>query len=361
MLKKSKYFIPVVLIAILLPLAINAQVNSSDELRESSALTRYKNKEEKEIQSELKKLSKEQVIDEINSISKEVDIENNTNVIIPFALNLFERNDEFSDEEMVEIVTNNSNAIITQQLMIDLYTLRNENKFAKNDLKRLLKEDVKDELKLRIITRSSFAPTEVQILKDFIKEDQDDLAFASLKRLSQIDVKDGYKISKDILSNYKNQSPKKISAALKSTAKYFRSDKSKNSELKSEFINVCLDVINTTQDEILKDTSIFALSDLMDQEAITKIIDNSAIDEQLKVFSVDQNVIVLKNILLNNPTEEEIKIVVEAMEILPIIDLVEPLEEVKKTITDKNLEKRCEDVLEIMRLYGHKENLKWRG
>ena len=63
--------------------------------------------------------------------------------------------------------------------------------------------------------------------------------------------------------------------------------------------------------------------------------------------------------MLNNPSEADIKAVISAMEILPILDLIEPLKNVKANINNKILEKRCDDVLVSMKLNGRKGNVQW--
>jgi len=179
-----------------------------------------------------------------------------------------------------------------------------------------------------------------------------------LKQLAKIDDEKAYIISSRILSNYKYESKEKVMASLKSTAKYLKHNKDK--DLENEFIKLSFEIIENNDDNVLKDAALFSVSDLMSKDAISEIIKNKSVDRELKVFSIDQNFMTLKDILINNPTESDIEIVVEAMELMPIVDLLEDIEKVMDNIKDKNLQQRCKAAIENTKLNGHKGNEKWK-
>lgn len=219
----------------------------------------------------------------------------------------------------------------------------------------MLKGDISNEVKAKIVADAIFTEADVSLLKSLAEQNDDILAFQSLKTLSKVNSKEAYAISQKILPNYNSKSILKVSAAQKSTVQYLKDNKIVN---RDSFMTSCLQIINNTQDASLKDSSVFALSGLNDEQSIIKIIQNNSIDTESKMFSIDQNFLTLNQILLNKPSEEAIQAVVTAMEILPIKDLIEPLENVKKDINDKNLEERCNDVLAKMKLEGIKGNVK---
>lgn len=356
MLRKSKVVLLGVICATLLPAAVKAGIISPDKIIKNPVLQKYVNKDKKEVKLTLENLSKKQLIDEINAISTELGIENTSNELLPFGVELFKRKNEFENPEIIKIISDNSNSRVTQDIMVELYTEKNENNTDKDDLKKLLKQNIPNEVKAKIIATSKFTETDVELLKNLIEQDDDILTFQSLKKLSKVNAKEAYSISENILSNYNTQSTQKVSAAQKATVQYLKENKVVN---KDKFISLSLDIINNTQDSYLRDSSVFALSDLIDKESIIKIIKSDSIDRELKVFSIDQNFMILNEILLNNPSEEDIDTVVKAMEIMPILDLIDSLETVKNNINNKDLEKRCNDVLATMRLEGRKANIKW--
>ncbi|SHH76657.1 hypothetical protein [Clostridium grantii] len=359
MLRKSKVALSVMICLSLVSVAVKAEIISPNKVIKNSIVAKYLNKDEKEINHDLKQLNKKELINEFNSIAATVGTTNSIDVLIPFASVVFERKNEFEDSEIIEIIKDDTNSIPTQELMVDLYCVKNENKSSKNNLKKLLEENIRNEVKSKIVIDSEFTKNDVLVLKNLIEEDDGILAFHSLKKLSKTDVKESYEVSEKILANYKSQSKYKVSAAQKATVQYLKDKKSTNKDIKNKFISSCVEIYNTTDDSVLKDSSIFALSDLMDKEAVIEIINNESVDEELKMFAIDQNFMTLNEILLNNPTETDIETVIEAMEIMPIKDLVESLEKAKKYISNSELLKRCNDELKIMKLNGSKGNLKW--
>lgn len=359
MLRRSKLILLGILCISLLPIAVKADIISTNKIIKNSILEKYINKDDKEVKVNLKQLSKKEIIDEVNSISNTLEIANANNELLPFVEAIFERKNEFEDSDIIDIVKDNTNSRITQEVMVDLYTVKNEKNLNKDNLKKLLNENIRNEVKAKIVANSIFTQEDVDLLKNLIEQNDDTLTFQSLKKLSKVNSREAYEISQSILSNYNIQSNKKVSAAQKAIVQYFKDNKILDKSNKNNFINLCLEIINNTQDSLLKDSSAFALSDLRDKESIIEIVKNDSIDRELKVFAIDQNFMTLNEILLNNPSAENIEVVVKAMEIMPIQDLIESLEKVKNNINDKDLENRCDNVLSKMKSEGRKANIKW--
>ncbi|MBS4025472.1 MAG: hypothetical protein KGZ96_07320 [Clostridia bacterium] len=332
----------------------------------TSILQKYLVKDELALNNDIKKLTKEQLINEIDVFSTTFEEANNNNILIPFVEQLFQRKNEIGDLEIINNIKDTTRTLTTREIMVDLYIVKHENDINKhNEIKKLLQEESIDKnIKARIVSTARFTKNDVELLKGIIEEDDGILAFHSMKKLTKIDPQKAYEISREILLNTNSQSKDRVSAALRSTAFFLRNDvsNSQNYEiLETDFINLCLDIIYSSDDLFLKDSAVFAISEIGSKKSISTIIEIEFIDRELKVFAIDQNYLKLKEILLNNPVEKEIEIVVKAMELMPILDLVEGLEKVTKNIEDNNLKQRSEDVLKNMRAHGIKGNQKWLG
>lgn len=70
---------------------------------------------------------------------------------------------------------------------------------------------------------------------------------------------------------------------------------------------------------------IFALSDLYNEEALRFIVEESGVDSGLKLFCIDQNYLVLKEMLENNPTADDIQFAVTCCNIYPVDEVVTAL------------------------------------
>lgn len=326
------------------------------------ALQKYFSKDEETIQNDIKAMSTEKLISEMNMLSPVLADANEVDSLIPFAAELRRRKDVIQNSDIIKELKKNTNLQLTKEILVDLYADKNANQPNQDDLKQLLQdESIDNRLKTKIVNVAQFNSNDIKILKKFIEGQDAGLAFASLKQLSRIDLEEADKNSNQILLNYKTEPAEKVSAALKAKSKYLVTKKSKGDfeAQAKEFLQLGFDIITTSNDAKLRDAAFFAISDLRIKESITNILKNNLIDRELKVYAVDQHFEVLNEMLINQPTEEEIETVVEAMELLPISDLIVPLEEASKRIENADLKQRCEEVLAFMKTNGVSGNKKW--
>ena len=337
-------------------------------------MQKYIGEGEESFQSSMENWSNEQLIEEIDSLAVSVipsptqlkessSSGTDINVLIPFAAELFKRKDQFNDTELLNSIGDQSKQIITREIFVDMYAMKHETG-SDEELKQLLRSNETDyQIKSRVVAVANFTTKDIDLLKELIQEDDGVLAFNSLKRLSKIKVVEAFRISEDILDNLDNESNDKISAALKATAKYLGNENYSSSlrdkNLESDFIELSFNIIKSSDDPILRDSAFFAVSEIGSQNAITKIIENKFIETQLKAYAVDQNFITLKKMLTNNPTDNEVRTVTAALEIFPIIDLIEPLKEASADISDSDLKKRITEAILLTEKEGVKGNYKW--
>lgn len=359
MSKRAKIISLGISFSLLFSIAVYAYTNKNFNTFFDSVKEKYGQNTDKENQKDSTSPSKKDLLKEI----KEVADNNDIDALIPYADVLIQRKDEFENSEIIKILRDNTISENEKILMVDLYTYKNMDKVGNGDIKELLKEKgVDPSIKTKIISTINFDKNDKNLLEDLIEENDGVVFFHSLKKLSTIDDSEAYEISKNILANYKSESKYKVSAALNATTKYLKNNKTKNKDLivaEESLINLCLEITNTTNDASLKDAAVFVLSELKSKESISEIIKDKSVDRILKVSSINENFIQLKEMLLNNPTEAEIETVIDAMEILPIKDLAEDLEKALKGVENTDLKNRGENVLQIMRTDGIKANKKY--
>ena len=256
----------------------------------------------------------------------------------------------FTNAEIVDLIKDDSYTDTTKQILLDIYF--HKNSMRTNDstnLKALLNDDrVSIDVKRKILSDASFNSDDESILIDFIEND-DNLAAISLKKLSFINRQKAFELSQDILNNQEDESRIKFSEALKATARYLKDnrDLANYEELEADFIAQS------------SGTDVYAKSDLQSKKGILSIIEDSNYGRLEKVYAIDQNFMVLEQILTNEPTDSEIRSVVKAMEIHPIIDLVEPLREAMATVDDPELLLQIDEVIKLMEKEGSSANVKW--
>lgn len=333
----------------------NANTNGNEKMTAGSVIQKYAEYDEQALNEALKKLGTEELMDDIKALLRE----DFGTALIPFISELSERKDAIGEGDIISEIKDSSNSIMTQELMVDLLIWKNQDSLISDTLKQLLSDPgIDNQVKARIVSQSAFGSEDVPLLKDLIKDNDDILAFDCLKKLSNVEEKEAYTIAKEILSTPDTQSDMKISAAQKSTAKFLKNDN--DPATRKEFIEQCMDIIEDPKSgEKLKDSSMFALSDMMTKESITEIVNSDSLEQSFKVFCIDQNHEVLKEMLINSPEEKDIQVVVKAMEILPLIDLEDQLQKVQREIKDPELKAKCEKALENIKLNGTEACKKW--
>jgi hypothetical protein len=311
-------------------------------------LRKYENMSEEQLLSRLKGLNKSEMTAEMKNIFAELsgaDI----NVLIPFASELRNRINEYSEDELISLITNKDNDLFFRITIVQLYSsMKYEKRTSKgNDSIRdlLLDEKAENDLKENIIIGLDFSDEKgLKILDSIAHGENDLLAFQAIKKLNKIDSVKAVEISNKILKNYKNETPEKVNAALKVMAQEYRNNriqKNLTAELqqkKMEFIEICVGIINASKkDDKLQDCAVFALSDMTDSDAITAIIKNNNMDESLKVYAVDQNYNTLLEMANSTNSDQEIDVICDAVKIYPLKGLKNSLSEIKSKVSSNQL------------------------
>lgn len=301
------------------------------------------------------KMSNEDLVTTLNTLSDKL----SEKKLIGLASELYKRKDAISNDYIIEKIKDKNIQGTTKEVLADLLIAKIDFQISP-DIRQLLKDQTIDaELKAKILINSKFDNSDLDLLKNFIENDNGILAFDSLKKLTQVNISEAYPIAKKILSNYKSESNFRISAAQKCVSKYLRKHADSNDT--EEFIDQATKLIDDPMtDPMIKDSSIFALSDMMSKDAIVALIESKSIDKTYKVFAIDENYYVLQKILQDEScNENDIKIVVEAMELRPIRDIYSSLKDKEAAISDPELKERCQRVLDNIQSNGKPATKKW--
>lgn len=312
----------------------------------NSVIQKFRGLDEAETKKMLKEYDNKQLLEEVNEVSKYFSQTDFT----PIALEIIERADKYSYDELLEEIQDNENTDEFINLIIDTYMYKS-NKSDKartnnEDLKMLLtNNNIGVSAKVKIILDAT-DETDIDTITSFIQDSNDDIVCASLKKLSIIDSKaakaEAEKIIKDRTRG--SISERKLRAAQKAMVKELRKAKNKTDNL--EFINTNMEIFEQTSSQELKDTSIFSLAEIRDIDAVRSILNNESIDFELKVYTIDFNFKVLEE-LLNQPeiSDDDIDLIIRSMEIHPILDFKDKIADLKNKTTDMNIINRLDNVI----------------
>ena len=155
-----------------------------------------------------------------------------------------------------------------------------------------------------------------------VSDRDENVAFQSLKALNMVDSVKAQELADDIIENKTDDV--RLNMAIKVKAYEYQASPKQTKEI-SDFISYCKEVYVSTDDPMRQGTVIFALSDLYNEEALRFIVEESGVDSGLKLFCIDQNYLVLKEMLENNPTADDIQFAVTCCNIYPVDEVVTAL------------------------------------
>lgn len=323
---------------------------------------KYSEMSEKEIKNELNKLDSDDLVSEVNKVMAEGKIVNDYNSTIPVVSALADRKDELKNNEIIDMIKSNKFNLETKEVLVDIYN--NKSSIDKNDkeLKDLLYEDeIDDKLKQRITNIVEFNSEDMPLLEGMINKGGLN-AFYALKGASKIDTKKAYEISKNIIANNKNKTEEEVSGAILVTSKYLKEKKNNKENINKEmeeFLDESLEIFNDSSNRSIKDAIAYSISDIKSEKTIKSLLKDYKLDNEVKMFAIDQNYMILENILKNNPSEDDIYMVIESMKTLPIKDFEDEFKGLLESQSNNKLLKEINSVLDLINKQGIDANKKW--
>ncbi|WXR62860.1 hypothetical protein WG909_06530 [Peptostreptococcaceae bacterium AGR-M142] len=379
-MKKNKFIFVLGIISVL-TLGVFSIVQKQDKhinIKNENTRKEESNNEKlkkKDIINKYKKHEVEYIINEMNIIIKNQDLEigQNPNYILLYIDTLKEK--EIDDENLMSILKNEEYEDLTKYIVAQDYIAKNIDK--KEEIAEFVStiissENINDEIKLLFINSFDLKSEEEikkeidQLLK-IIENNDEELGFNALKSLYDLDTKKAYEIANEIIDDRKNKSKHQISGALKIKSKYISEfDLDNEEEIKEEFINLCMNYIDNTIDNkkdadenSIRNSSIYALRDLSDKNAIFKIINSENIEESEKVYCLKYNFDVIKNVIENNPSKEDIENVLKANELRPFTDYKKGFDKLIENETDNEVIKKYQKAIKEINEKGRSGNKKY--
>lgn len=254
--------------------------------------------------------------------------------LIPYASSLYLRINEFSEDEVLEIITDEKSNEALASSVLQAYKYNYENKTSKgnNAVKRLiLSEETPEELKHNAIVLadySEFNAADTELLVNIFENSNGVTAYHALIQLSRFNSEKAEKLADEILKDYENADPEKLNGAITAKGEILRNGNRKAADT-DNFSELCLKI--TADPEIgvkIKDSASVQLIEFKDKETLRAVLTDENIDDCFKVTAMDKNTEVMLKIL--NEDSDGFEFVSEAMKICPIEELRQPLEEKAK-------------------------------
>lgn len=291
-------------------------------------------KSEEQIYLEKQRLSKDELINEIQLIEIDLEKEEDQIVLLPHVTALLDKKNQFSKSEIKKLLVETDSDSVIESALIKMYV---DNKFENEELLDLLSSDyLSKDTKEYFFSIGEFDSAELEKL---YYEYDDEFGDVIMKRFLMADPNKAQKIAVDGLLNidsmYTNE---KIVGNLIGSGNFVKNNKNYLSRSDIEKIeDKIIDVYYNSDNELVQDQAIYALSNMCDFDVFTNIIGNDEYDFLLKVSAIEKNVKVILNKLESKPTEEELVTILKAMNLHPISDVGDKLETLDISSLSKNV------------------------
>ena len=280
--------------------------------------------------------------------------ESDTESLIPITSIFHQRRDEYTGDELLALIEDNSLSPLLRVTFIQV--LDDLSSFSRRDgrIAKLLEKDIPNDVKSSIIAHfggEGGLGTD-ELVKQAYNEDRY-ISYQAIRRLGRANTEIACKVSRDILQNYKTSNVGQVKAAL-GVISGAHDPKLKMTEADIKLMYTVADyILHNDRLAEAKNTVVFSLRRTNTIEALEYIMHHEKIDNEiLRKGTVIENWHVLVKALKNDPTEEEIALALECMELRPLTEVIESLEDAIESnpqlisANGKLTQKKVSDILE---------------
>ena len=285
----------------------------------------------------LDNMSSAQLVQSVAEAAREAELNFNEQNFMYFSTAMLERADEFTDEDLTDIASNENYSGLMRVLAIQILGQIHNYEFDSDDLCDLLKADnISDEIRTNIMVACNFSSkTGKELLITLANDNNPETVFQAMKQLRSVDLDAACEIADNIISNYELYHEKIVCAAIlaKSKALSIENYNARATENDiAQFIQFCSDFHDEATDQVSQDTAIIGIKRLHRPEGIEAIVQNKKFDPIMQSGAIGENSVVLYQMIEEDPSEANIELVCHAMEICPISVFEVPLTKIREDI-----------------------------
>ncbi|MDO8963843.1 MAG: hypothetical protein Q7W30_05040 [Coriobacteriia bacterium] len=261
--------------------------------------------------------------------------------------------------DVISAITDDRRSQESRELMVDLLAGDPDEAKSSDDVRALLRDGRLDSaLKARLIVSHEFSTEDSALLDSLASGSEEPVAFHALKKLGSADPVAARRVALAALSRADGCSDSKLSASYKVLVRSgtLESDRATRGTLLRHLTSVL--AVDKTSPE-LRDSATFALADMRSLEALRILLGSAGVDRALIGGAIDQNALLIKTALEQNPDEATIALAITAMELHPVSDIAEPLGAVRSRVKSPALRQRLEAALVHIANEGIPMNPKW--
>lgn len=321
---KSNIYIFVVLVTLIVLVYAPIKTNSSTLSSGQRIISEYYGKTEEEIYQDKKLRSGDELLEEIMLIEKDIK-EGEEIILLPYAIALLEKQPEFSENKIMELLSDSRTGPVLQTILIKIYF---EKGLSKLNLIPFLNSEMSSSAREYII---DLADLSIDELKRIYLSNNDSIATVAMKKILVTDDSTGFHLAKSTLDS-KGITDDKLIASFLAIGEYYSNNKTDyDLSERNQIINKMKYYFDNSSNDLVKDNAIYSFARFNDFELFKYIIDNENIDFELKVSSIERNGQLLIDKIRSLGTTESLdidyKYIVKAMQMHPLVEVGEALKE----------------------------------
>ena len=279
-------------------------------------------KSEDEIYARMKKVSSEKLIKKINRFEKKLPAMPDKTELLPFYTALMERAGDYSAEELIELIRDQDTLAGIETVLVKMYAADG---YDSSSIRPLLDDpEIDENTKSCIVSNCGFSKDD---LCDIFRKYDGLTAVTAMKKLSGADSAAAMSLVDEFAKSGSNSDEKYQSVCL-GIAQYYEEHHTPEDihTMQTAYIPMLKQIYEQNQSPLVRDQAVYAMARICDYELFTWLIENENIDDTLKISVIERNYRLMKDQVGRAKSEEDIRAVIDAMRILPMIEIADEMQ-----------------------------------
>ena len=280
-------------------------------------------KSEDEIYQKMKKESSEKLIKRINRYEKKLPAMPDKTTLLPLYTALMEKAGEFSGEQLIGLIRDKDTLAGMETVLVEMYAADG---YDSAEIRPLLDDpELEENTKASIVSNCDFSTDE---LCDIFRKYDGLTAVTAMKEIANTDSDAAMQLVDEFIKSGTQSAEKYQSVCLGIAQYYEEHHTAKDLEaMQTVYIPMLKQIYEQNPSKLVRNQAVYAMARICDYELFTWLIENESIDDILKISVIERNYRLMKAQVSRAESEEDIRAVMEAMRILPTLEIADAMQQ----------------------------------
>ena len=275
--------------------------------------------------AEMQKRSAGQLIRKINRLEKKLPSMEDKTALLPLYAALIDKADEFSAEQLIAQIKRKKTLAGIESAFVEMYAADGYDSAGMLEL--LDDPELAEETKEHIVSHCDFSAAE---LCDIFRSSDGRTAVIAIQKLAASDSEQAMALVQEFVSDDSaaRSNDQNIAVCL-GIAQYYEDhrDTPEGEEMKRIYVPMIQKIFEQSGDTLVQNQAVYALGRMCDYDLFKWVIEHDRIDFYTKISVIERNVRLMQTQIASAESEEDIRAVIEAMQLHPVLDVGEALQE----------------------------------